>query len=129
MTAISKFASLMFASLLMKDFKTWKAYEVGLIDDKGNLLKDPTTQEEKRALGSLEDLVRKIKKIMLKIMPSNKYLQFLITAYLLKKESIEFKDYSDALFELSDDLTSNEIDMLNEYLLDLNRKDYFNADT
>ena len=122
MATISRFASLMFASLLMKDFKTWKAYEIELIDENGNILKNPSSQEEKRALGTLEDLVRKIKKIMMKVMPSNKYLQFLITAHLLKKESIEFKNHSGIVLELSNILTENEKEILDDYLFNLKEK-------
>lgn len=87
MGAISKLQAYSFAILLSKDFKKWEAYKLGIINDKGEILRKPKTKEEKNSLDSFENLVRKLKIILLKFVPSAKYLSFIIAAYLLKEEN------------------------------------------
>lgn len=89
MGALSKFQAFLFASLLAKKFTDWDAYKLGLIDKKGKLIKKASSAEEKKALGTFENLVRKVKSVILKFVPDNKYLQFIISAYLLKENENE----------------------------------------
>ena len=60
-------------------FTKTKAYKLGIIDDKGNILRAPTTPKEKNAFTPLDNLVTRIKKLI----PKN--LWYLLTfAYIFK---------------------------------------------
>ena len=104
MGAFSKLQAFIFATLLAKPFPEWDAFKLGLIDEKGNLIKKPVTPEEKSSLNALTNLIRKIKKILVKFLPDSKLLGFIVSAYLLKSESTE-----PAMVELCDALTENEL--------------------
>lgn len=47
-----------------KPFEKWKAYQLGLIDAQGNIVKKPATAEEKNALTPLDEVIRRIKKLI-----------------------------------------------------------------
>lgn len=47
-----------------KPFERWEAYRLGLIDAQGNLLKQPKNKDEKNALTPLDEVIRKIKKLI-----------------------------------------------------------------
>lgn len=121
MGAFSKLQAYMFAALLAKDFTKWPAYELGVIDENGKLLKKPSSIEEKNSLDVFENLIRKIKLIILKFAPSAKYLAFIAAAYLLKEEQelvhIRFKE------EMSKELTESEINTVYTFLETLYKKD------
>jgi hypothetical protein len=96
--AAASFLAFKFAMFLKKDFKQWPAYKLGLIDDKGAKIKDPSSSLEKNALNPLMNMVRKIKQIMHKVVPSKAILTTLVALYLLKENkatlthSIEIKE-------------------------------------
>ncbi len=116
-TAIT-FLTYKFLLLLRKPFIKWEAYEAGLIDKKGDLLKKPKTTEEKKALDKLTNLVRKIKKLLGKYIPNEKLLTFLVTIYLLKEtpENLEYNNLSTKLRSyLSDDENNLICDILVEH--------------
>ena len=73
--------------LLSKPFTEWEAYKLGLIDEKGNVIKKPKTPEEKDALNPFYNLVRKIKYVIVKFVGDNPTVNFLIAFLLVKKES------------------------------------------
>jgi len=75
-----------FMLILKKPFKDWPAFEAGLIDEKGVLLRKAKTKEEKEALDPLSNLTRKLKRLLGKYIPNEKLLGFLITVYLLKND-------------------------------------------
>jgi len=75
--------------LLSKPFTQWEAYKLGLIDDKGNIIKKPTTPEEKNALNTFYNLVRKIKYVIVKFAGDTPAINFLIAFLLVKKESYD----------------------------------------
>jgi hypothetical protein len=111
MGAFNKLMAYTFAILLSKPFPKWKAFELGLIDEKGKIIKKPTKPEEKKSLGVFENLIRKIKKLMIKVIPDNRFLTFMITAYLLKSEETECK-YTDFKKQVSEILTEEEEEIL-----------------
>ena len=111
MGAFNKLMAYTFAILLSKPFPKWKAFELGLIDEKGKIIKKPVKPEEKKALGVFENLIRKIKKLMIKVIPDNRFLTFMITAYLLKSEEKGSK-YDEFREELSGILTDEEEEIL-----------------
>jgi len=109
-TAIT-FLTYRFILLLKQPFKTWKAYDLGLIDEQGELIKKPKTKEEKEALDGLTNLVRKLKKILVKYVKSEKLISFLVTMYLLRESSNEVPNFENPL---NDDETKLLINILRE---------------
>ena len=53
-----------FIRLMQKPFTEWSAYKARIIDDKGTVLKRPTTPEEKSAYTAFHASVRSIKRMM-----------------------------------------------------------------
>lgn len=53
-----------FIRLMQKPFTEWKAYEAKIIDEKGTVLKRPTTPEEKAAYTAFHASVRSIKRML-----------------------------------------------------------------
>ncbi len=82
-----------FLLLLKQNFKQWKAYELGLIDETGEIIKKANTKEEKEAIDGLTNLVRKIKKLLSKYIKNEKLLSLLVTMYLLKENNTS-QEYS-----------------------------------
>ena len=114
MGAFGKLQAYKFGILLSKPFPEWDAFKLGLIDNKGEILKRPITPDEKNSLDTFENLVRKIKKLLIKYIPDTRFLQFLIAAYLLKNES-----NCDTLSDICDELTDKEKEILYNTLSDL----------
>lgn len=114
MSAFSKLQAYMFISLLARDFTKWKAYELGIIDEKGKRIKDPSTKEEKDSLDVFENLVRKIKVLISRFAPNSKYLAFITAAWLLKKEDNQvYKSFNQ---QLEIELNQEEKELLEELL-------------
>lgn len=53
-----------FIRLMQKEFSEWTAYKLGIINDRGTLLKRPNTPEEKTAYTPFHASVRSMKKMM-----------------------------------------------------------------
>lgn len=75
-----------FLKLLTTKFENTPAYEMGLIDDKGNLLRKPRTSEEKSSYTKFHKLVFNIKKILEKIPGSRTLSSYASALYLIKEE-------------------------------------------
>jgi len=112
--AASNLMAIKFANLFRLQFIDWPAYKTGIIDDKGNLLKKAKTKEEKNSFDMLANIVRKIKKIIVKYAGDSKILNFIIAAYLLKKESYSALNIEE---EINEVLTKEEIDKLYNVLM------------
>lgn len=111
MGAFNKIQAFRFSALLAKPFEKWDAFTLGIIDEDGNVVKKPSTPEEKKSLDAFENLVRKIKKILLKYIPNKKLFSFLIAAYLLKTESDSI-----IISEINNKLDENELKILHNVL-------------
>lgn len=61
-TVVDSAYALRFIRLIQKDFKEWKAFETGIIDERGNVLKRPKTDEEKSSYTPFHGAVRALKK-------------------------------------------------------------------
>jgi hypothetical protein len=116
MSAFSKLMAVTFATLLSKPFKDWKAFELGLIDEKGNLLRNPENRPERDSLAGVKDLVRKIKRLMVKVIPDSRLLGLLVTAYLLKKESVDNIDLTEIKDLIEKELTESEFNAMISYI-------------
>jgi len=110
---MSTYKTFVFASQLAKKFIDWDAYKLGLIDDKGNLIKKPITKNEKKALTSYDNLIRKIKKLLHKFTPDNEAFNTLVSLYLIKQESTELNNLRK---EFENQFTKKEIDLITFYL-------------
>ena len=69
------------ANRLLKPFNKWDAYKMGIIDEKGNKVRDPENSKEKDAWSLLNRFIAKIKKAL-----SSKILAGLAIYYTLIKE-------------------------------------------
>ena len=111
MGAFSKLLGITFATLLAKPFKNWKAFEKGLIDEKGNIIRKPENQPERDSLTGIKDFVRKMKRLLIKVVPDSRLLGILIGAFLLKRESEGLTDEEQEVKEIVEkNLTETEID-------------------
>lgn len=94
-----------FIKRLATPFKEWKAYELGVIDEKGNILKsskDRRTIAERDAFGKFDLMILKVKKLLEKVPGGNTRLGTYAAALWLIKEQnnnpseqqlIEYMDY------------------------------------
>ena len=105
-----------FAVLIKKSYNEWDAYREGIIDDEGEIIKQPSTSSEKKAFGKMEKFILKIKKILLKYIKSERLLTILVYAYILKAESPNI-----AILELEEELDLEERNDLMEFV-----KGYYN---
>jgi len=84
---------------LLTPFKKWRAYELGLIDEKGKIIKKPETSEEKDSLTLLDKFIMKVKRL---IKTKNKLV--LLTGLMLLREQQEGLDWSDVKSISDDDI-------------------------
>lgn len=63
-TAVDSVYAYKFVRLMQKSFEDWKAFEHGIIDAKGSVLKRPQTSDEKSAYTPFHAAVRSMKRMM-----------------------------------------------------------------
>lgn len=63
-TVADSLYALRFIRLMQKSFEEWEAYRVGVIDNKGTILKRPKTDEEKKAYTPFHASIRSLKRTM-----------------------------------------------------------------
>jgi len=80
------------AKKFSKSFKKTKAYKLGIIDAKGNILRPPKTRKERDAFTPLDNIVTRIKKLI----PKN--LWYLLSAAYLFKGFFNNRTYT-SLYE------------------------------
>ena len=110
--AMDKLINVTFSALLTKKFTDWNAFKLGLIDAKGNKLKDPKTDDEKKSLTTIINLVRKIKRILVKFTGDSQTINFIISMMLLK----ENEDKNECMVEIENDLNDVEIKYFKNYM-------------
>ncbi len=86
---ISIVIAIKFVSQLAKPFEEWKAYKLGLIDIDGNKIKDPKTPEEKKQFSAWMNLIRNLKKMLVKLPGGRSQIASLAVAFMMLKDSIE----------------------------------------
>ena len=100
---------------LSTPFKDTKAFELGLIDEKGKLLKRAKTKKEKQAYSYFFRFIFNLKRLLAKVGLQSKMATFAAALFLLKEE--ENKEYSDK--ELLDIIFENiEYLKQNEHLME-----------
>jgi len=113
--------TLRFANLLRLDFSQWEAYQLKLIDRKGNVLRQPKNKKEERAFGLFENLVRKIKMGISQYSGRGYLLSSLIGLYLLKKESYTREEHN-IKSHILEELTEDEIFLFESLLMNIKKK-------
>jgi hypothetical protein len=91
-----------FIKRLATPFSEWKAYELGIIDERGNILKkrkELTTIEERKAWGKFDVMVSKLKRLLEKVPGGQSRLASYAAALWLIKENEELKERGDTLTE------------------------------
>lgn len=87
-----------FIARLVTPFDQWDAFRLGIIDEKGKVLKKRntlTTQEERNAWGYFDILATNIKKILQKVPGGESKLVSYAAAGLLLREQDRMKDMSE----------------------------------
>lgn len=116
MGALSKSTDLVytlrFLTLLTTPFDKTNAYELGLIDDKGNKLKKPVTEKEKSSYNTFHRLVFNIKKLISKVPGGSSRIASYASALYLIKEHLELTD--EGMGKLLDELGIDPLDALQE---------------
>jgi len=109
-----------FIKRLSTPFKEWDAYELGIIDERGNQLikkKDFTTRDQKNAFGIFDLMITKLKRLLEKI-PGGKtrIASYAAALYLIKEQqSIEKGG-----FELVESFTEETLEeKLKQYIEDV----------
>lgn len=78
-----------FIKYLVKDFRKWRAYEVGLIDEDGQKIRDPETNEEEETMAPFFNLIRKTKRLIAKAPGGRSLLGSVLAAGFLLKEEFD----------------------------------------
>lgn len=104
-----------FVKRLATPFDEWKAYELGIIDEKGNQLKrikDLRTQEEKKAFGRFDLLISNLKKLIEKVPGGRSRIGTYAAALFLIKEHSEYNDDQMLTEEYLEDKLQHYIDVV-----------------
>lgn len=105
-------------TILLKSFEDQKAYELGLIDDKGNLIKNPMTQDEMESCTLLHRLCFQLKQIINDLPSGNFRLKKIAIAMALLRnkliptmfqESAEFPNIKNEYLRLVNTVIENKI--------------------
>ena len=82
-----------FAKFISMDWTDWEAYKLGIIDDKGNVIKKNRTMSvEKQNYTFFHRLLRKLKQLMEKLPGMKSKLGKAAAAYFLFKEE-QYRNY------------------------------------
>ena len=111
-TAFGIWAATKFAILLKTPWIRWPAYKQNIINDKGDFVEE----KDERQLDPFINLVRKIKKMMMRVVPDNSMLTTLVAMYLLT-EDIQYD--KELKRQIEDCLDNNEIAVLDNILQSL----------
>lgn len=121
-----------FLTKLVKPFKDTDAFKLGIIDDKGKVLKKRSTlktKEEKDAYTLTDTMIFNLKKILGKVPGGRTKFASFAAALFLLKEDLQYRHYHDLSFLQEDffkfmKIKENEVNYLREQIE--TRKDYLN---
>lgn len=77
--------------LLLKPFSYWPAYAMGIINDKGEKLRNPTTSEASQ-YNVFDELIRRIKVTFMKYVPNKGIIRHVVFKEFLKDGFIQTLD-------------------------------------
>ncbi len=84
--AVDLFLVYQFIKRLSTPFEDTKAFELGLVDEKGKRLKKASTREEKDAMTYYDRLIFNLKRLIAKAGIQSKFVTFAAALFLLKEE-------------------------------------------
>lgn len=84
--AVDLFLVYQFIKRLSTPFEETKAFELGLVDEKGKRLKKASTREEKDAMTYYDRLIFNLKRLIAKAGIQSKFVTFAAALFLLKEE-------------------------------------------
>jgi hypothetical protein len=99
---VDVFLTYQFIKRLLLPFKEWDAYKLGIIDEKGKVLKkrkDLKTPEEKASWGYFDILTTNLKKLLSKAPGGDTLIASSVASYLLLKENKSDKLLDEKYFE------------------------------
>ena len=108
--------------MLVTPFKDTQAFKLGVIDEKGNLLKNfkDLTSSQKDAYSMLHRLVFNLKRMLSKLPGGDTKLSNVAAAYFLVKENIDYDEVDLDLLESQLSEISSKGILVEEYLTVLN---------
>jgi hypothetical protein len=92
-------------NLLSKPFNRWNAYKLGIIDEDGEIVKEPETDKEKKSFSTFERIILKIKKIIVKLTGKSRAMAILTTIALIENKQI----YDDLYTYISKSIIHNDL--------------------
>lgn len=108
-----------FLKRLAKPFKKWEAYDLGIIDEKGNILKSRkslTKMREKQAFGVYDLMILNMKKLLAKVPGGSSPIASYAAALYLLKEWNHFTEDSLLTEEVSDKEVMESVESFKPYL-------------
>jgi hypothetical protein len=123
---IDLFMLYQFVKRLATPFKEWRAYELGIIDEKGEILKGPKerrTVQERDAFGKFDLLVLKLKKLLEKIPGGQTRIGSYAAALWLIKEH---KQKDAGVEDLTEDSLMQYMTLAEDLDLNTNFENYLN---
>lgn len=119
-----------FIRRLATPFKEWEAYKLGIIDEKGTVLKkrkELNTTAEKRAFGIFDVMILNLKKLLAKVPGGSSRLASYAAALYLIREWNHFSDSSMLTEDLSDDIIEESIEVFyDRYVNYIQSEDFVN---
>lgn len=103
---------------LSSPFKNWKAFQLGVIDEDGNILipKDERTREQKDSLNLFDVFTLNVKKMLAKIPGgSSRLFTFASALYMLREASFDENNFVEKIQTYSDEIIKEN------YYNDLNK--------
>jgi len=118
-TAIDLFMVYQFIKRIATPFTSWKAFELGVIDDRGDILvtKPRRTPEQNKAFGKFDLMILKLKKLLAKVPGGSTKLASYMAALWLIKEWNHFSDDSMLNESVSEDSINQSLNSFLEWYL------------
>jgi len=123
-----KFSDIVIAYKIIKDIGTdwteFKAYELGIINDKGEKIRDIEGSEDKAAYNSYWKLIFNLKRIIQRFVGKNKTVHQLVSLLMLKEgyEQPTAEDIANKIIETLPQIYESDDELLSnwkaQYLLD-----------
>ncbi len=104
-----------FIRRLATPFNEWEAFKLGIIDEKGNILKkrkDLTTIKERSAFGVFDVMILNLKKLLAKIPGGSTRIASYAAALYLIREWNHFSDSSLLVEEISDEEITESVNLI-----------------
>lgn len=114
---VSLYATYRFLKRLVTPFEQWEAYQLGIIDERGNIkikAKDRNTLELKRGLPKFDLLILKIKRLLEKVPGGrSRIASYAAALYLIKEDvtgytvaELEDKNIDNDILQLMEDIAN-----------------------